>query len=108
MMRPGKIMGRKRQPPVDTDGRTLAITVQVAFVQDRDGAAAAPQESGRRFPFIKNVFADAGYAGERSAQASRIVVEVVRKAPDQLGFAAPLRRWVVERLFGWITRNRRL
>jgi transposase len=35
-------------------------------------------------------------------------VEIVRKNPDQVGFAVNPRRWVVERFFGWIGRNRRL
>ena len=32
----------------------------------------------------------------------------VRKSPDQVGFAVQPRRWVVERFFAWINRNRRL
>jgi putative transposase len=32
----------------------------------------------------------------------------VRKPPEQLGFAVHPHRWVVERFFGWISRNRRL
>ncbi len=32
----------------------------------------------------------------------------VRKAPDQVGFVVPPRRWVVERFFAWLGRNRRL
>jgi transposase len=34
--------------------------------------------------------------------------EIVRKNPDQVGFAVNPRRWVVERFFAWIGRNRRL
>ena len=30
------------------------------------------------------------------------------KNPDQVGFAVNPRRWVVERFFAWIGRNRRL
>ncbi len=37
-----------------------------------------------------------------------IAVEIVRKTPDQVGFAVQPRRWVVERFFAWINRNRRL
>ncbi len=37
-----------------------------------------------------------------------IAVEIVRKNPDQVGFALQPRRWVVERFFAWIGRNRRL
>jgi putative transposase len=32
----------------------------------------------------------------------------VRKADNQIGFAVHARRWVVERFFAWINRNRRL
>ena len=37
-----------------------------------------------------------------------IAVEIVRKHPNQVGFAVNSRRWVVERFFVWIGRNRRL
>ena len=40
--------------------------------------------------------------------ATLIAVEIVRKNPDQIGFAVNPRRWVVERFFAWIGRNRRL
>jgi transposase len=32
----------------------------------------------------------------------------VRKIADQVGFVVLPRRWVVERFFAWINRNRRL
>ena len=43
--------------------------------------------------------ADSGYAGEKVAKATFIAVEIVRKNPDQVGFAVNPRRWVVERFF---------
>jgi transposase len=42
------------------------------------------------------------------AKATLIAVEIVRKNPGQVGFAVNPRRWVVERFFAWIGRNRRL
>ena len=39
---------------------------------------------------------------------SNVVIEIVRKPTDQLGFAVHPRRWVIERLFAWLGRNRRL
>ena len=47
-------------------------------------------------------------AAERVTTATLIAVEIVRKNPDQIGFAVNPRRWVVERFFAWIGRNRRL
>lgn len=35
-------------------------------------------------------------------------VEIVRPRPGQIGFAVQPRRWVVERTFAWLGRNRRL
>jgi len=103
-----KVLGRKRHALVDTDGRALKLHAHPASVQDRDGAGPLLVASRRRFPFIERVFADAGYAGERVARATRITVEIVRKPAGQVGFAVHPRRWVVERFFAWLGRNRRL
>ena len=100
--------GRKRHADVDTDGQALLLMPHAASVQDRDGAGPVLRASRRPFPFIERIFADAGYAGERVVTATQIAVEIVKKQPDQVGFAVHPRRWVVERFFAWISRNRRL
>lgn len=51
---------------------------------------------------------DAGYQGPRVAASSTIRVKIVRKPKGQVGFAVHARRWVVERFFAWLGRNRRL
>jgi transposase len=103
-----KVNGRKRHALVDTDGRALVLQTHPASVQDRDGAIPLLQASRRSFPFIERVFADTAYAADRVANATCIVVEIVRKLPDQIGFTVLPRRWVVERFFAWLGRNRRL
>ena len=103
-----KIKGRKRHALVDTDGRPLVLEPHPADIQDRDGGGPVLAASRHAFPFIAKVFADRGYAGKRVAGATAIAVEIVRKNPDQVGFAVQPRRWVVERFFAWIGRNRRL
>ena len=103
-----KINGRKRHALVDTDGRGLVLEPHPASIQDRDGGGPLLRASRRIFPFIQRVFADSGYAGEKVAKATLIAVEIVRKNPNQVGFAVQPRRWVVERFFAWIGRNRRL
>ena len=103
-----KIKGRKRHALVDTDGRGLMLEPHPASIQDRDGGGSLLRASRRIFPFIQRVFADSGYAGEKVAKATLIAIEIVRKNPDQVGFAVNPRRWVVERFFAWIGRNRRL
>jgi hypothetical protein len=44
----------------------------------------------------------------KTAKATLIAVEIVCKNPNQVAFAVNPRRWVVERFFAWIGRNRRL
>ena len=89
-------------------GAELVLRPHDAAIQDRDGAGPVLKASRRPFPFIERVFADSGYAGEKVASASCIFVEIVRAKPGQIGFAVQPRRWVVERFFAWINRNRRL
>ena len=103
-----KIKGRKRHAMVDTDGRALKLQAHSASIQDRDGAGPLLRASRASWPFVVLGYADGGYAGPRVANASPIRIEVVRKADNQVGFAVIARRWVVERFFAWINRNRRL
>ena len=44
----------------------------------------------------------------RVAGATIITIEIVRKIADQVGFGVHPRRWVVERSFAWLGRNRRM
>ena len=60
------------------------------------------------FPFVRHVCADGGYNHARVSEATSIAVEIVKEQPDQSGFVVLPRRWVVERFFAWINRNRRL
>lgn len=103
-----KIKGRKRHAMVDTDGRALKLQAHSAAIQDRDGAGPLLRASRASWPFVALGYADGGYAGPRVADASPIRIEVVRKADNQVGFTVIARRWVVERFFAWINRNRRL
>jgi len=103
-----KIKGRKRHAMVDSDGRALVIHAHAADVQDRDGAVPLLKASRRSFPFVERAFADSAYAAQRVEDATCIAIEVVRKIADQVGFQVLPRRWVVERFFAWIGRNRRL
>src|SRR5918997_293512 len=103
-----KVKGRKRQAMVNTDGRALILDPQPANMQDRDGAPLILRLSRRLFPFITKAFVDMGFAGAGPANATSLPLEIVNKPPDQVGFAVHPRRWVVERFFAWISRNRRL
>lgn len=109
------MLGRKRHVLTDTLGLLLAVVVHPASVQDRDGAEAvlreARREARRLFPFLERVVADAGYQGPKMAAAAARTgswtLEIMRRC-DQHRFAAPPKRWIVERTLAWISSNRRL
>ena len=103
-----KVNGRKRHALVETNGRALVMEAHPASLQDRDGGGPLLDASRPLFPFLERVFADAAYDHDRVSAARRIIVEIVRKPADQVGFAVLPRRWVVERFFAWICLNRRL
>jgi transposase len=106
-----KVNGRKRHIVTDTLGLLLVVVVTAASVQDRDGGADTLKLAHKVVPSLRHIFADGGYAGRLVAKAKRywkIVVEVVKKPPEQQGFSVLPRRWVVERTFAWLMRWRRL
>ena len=66
--------------------------------------------SRARYPFVEHAFADGGYAGRLvrwAREKAHIVVEIVIRNPATKGFEVLRRRWVVERTFAWIVKNRR-
>ena len=57
------------------------------------------------------MFADTGYDAQQTYEAAAgngLRLEVVRRNPNAVGFEVIKRRWVVERTFSWLGRNRRL
>lgn len=56
-------------------------------------------------------WADQGYTGEQARQAAQdngIDLQIVKLPEAKKGFVLLLKRWVVERSFGWLARFRRL
>jgi transposase len=106
-----KINGRKRHIITDTAGHLVAAQVHAADIQDRDGAPVLLAAIRTLFPWLRHIFADGGYAGDNLVAAlaghGQWRIEIVKRS-DRAGFHVLPRRWVVERTFGWLNRNRRL
>lgn len=107
-----KTRGRKRHIVVDTMGLLLVVMVTSAAVQDRAGGKAILQRLAACFPGAGLVWADGGYANKGlvawAGNSLRIVLQIIKRSDDTCGFEVLPRRWVVERTFGWLVRNRRL
>ena len=92
-------------------GLLLAVVVHPANIQDRDGAKLVIDKLIGRFPRMRLVWADAGYAGmliEWVWALTGWALEIVKRPRDSHHFQVLPRRWVVERTFAWLSRCRRL
>ena len=114
-----KIKGRKRHLIVDSEGQPLAVQVQAANVQDRDGAPELLEEVCRLCPSLLALFADSGYSGLKLRQEIErrglpVSLIIVAKSKGMKGFSVAPRRWVIGpkspslRTFAWLGRCRRL
>ncbi|EJD6634915.1 IS5-like element ISEc61 family transposase, partial [Klebsiella pneumoniae] len=104
--------GRKRHILTDTEGNLVHAVVHTADIQDRDGAPLVLAGIVNRFPWLRHLFADGGYAGDKLRDALRKIgtwtLDIVKRSNKTKGFQVLPRRWVVERTLAWLSRNRRL
>jgi len=109
-----QVTGRKRHSLVDTLGLLMKIVVTAGNVQDRDGAKLLLEELAQQVDTIKRlklIWVDGSYRGvliDWVAEHFGWKLEVVEKPKDQVGFQILPKRWIVERTFAWLVRQRRL
>ena len=99
----------KRHVAVDTQGLPHAISVTTAEVTDRK----AMRHCKANLSKIQSVLADSGYMGQPFAQGvqeilGQAVTVQIAKRSELHKFAVIPKRWVVERSFAWLEKNRRL
>lgn len=108
------VSGRKRNLLVDTLGLVVLAKVTAANVQDVHAGKqlfSAVAQKPELLTRLEKIFADGGYRGELEdwvQENLQVVLEIVLKLEGQKGFQVLPKRWVIERTFAWITRNRRL
>ncbi len=121
-----KVSGRKRHILVDTQGNLLKARVHPADIHDRRGAELLLAGLKAEFPCVALMWADSAYQGLKTWLVETLgwVLTISKHwwtglhgvwvAPGQpppeipRGFHVLKRRWVVERTFAWIGRNRRM
>ena len=108
-----KVSGIKRHIAVDTQGLPHAVAVTTAKVTDRKGALQALARCASSLTQVKSVLCDSGYVGQPFAQGVRdtlgqhVTVQIAKRS-ELHTFKVMPRRWVVERSFAWLEKNRRL
>ena len=106
------IKGRKRHLLVDTLGLPLSVYVTSADVQDRVGTRSLLAGLKPFVPRLKKIWADGAYTGEKLAswleEQGGWELEIVERDREARGFEVLSKRWIVERTFSWLIRNRRL
>jgi putative transposase len=103
-----KVNGRKRHIAADSMGLLLAVVITAASVQDRDAARPLLWNLRRTCRRIRLIWADAVYTGKLTSWAAtlKMSLQIVARR-DRHAFEVLPRRWVVERTFAWISKQRR-
>ena len=93
-----KIKGRKRHIHTDTCGYLVHAVIHTADIQDHDGAPLVLKAICKSFPWLRHVFADGGYAGDKLQGAlvkiGTWTLEIIKRSDAAKGFVLlPRRCW---------------
>ncbi|MDH1447320.1 IS5 family transposase [Comamonas aquatica] len=108
-----KVSGIKRHIAVDTQGLPHAVAVTTAEVTDRKGALQALKRCKLSLGRVQSLLVDSGYVGQPFAVGvqeilgGHVTVQIAKRS-ELHTFKVMPKRWVVERSFAWLDKNRRL
>nr|AAD09490.1 putative transposase [Xanthomonas campestris pv. campestris] len=108
-----KVSGIKRHIAVDTQGLPHAIAVTTAEVTDRKGTLQALERCQSNLTHVQSLLCDSGYTGVRFPDGAReilgeqLTVQIAKRS-ELHTFKVMPKRWIVERSFAWLEKNRRL
>lgn len=108
-----KVSGIKRHIAVDTQGLPHAVAVTTAEVTDRKGALQALQRAKPCLGRVQSVLCDSGYVGEpfalgvKAILGEHVSVQIAKRS-ELHTFKVMPKRWIVERSFALLDKNRRL
>ena len=110
-----KIAGRKRHILVDTLGLLLVVVVHSAATQDWEGGRTVLAHLRHAFIRLRRIWADGAYGKDELPswtwnlrESRKLLLDIVQRPAAQQGFAVLPKRWIVERTFGWLMKQRRL
>ena len=109
-----RVKGRKRHILVDTLGLLMVVKVHAANISETAGGQFVLKELIESFWRLRLIWLDGGYMKGlfeylKSLKRWREVkLEQVKRSDGQKGFVLLPKRWVVERTFAWLNKQRRL
>jgi putative transposase len=87
------------------------VLVHPANIQEKAGAALLLERVAGTLRRLGLIYGDSGYQGpsfDAACEQLNGCRAIIVRRPQGTGFAVLPRRWVVERTFAWLGRNRRL
>ncbi len=106
------VKGRKRHLLVDTLRFPISFYVTTANVHDTVGARCLLDGLKYFVPRLTTIWSDQAYQGKELYEWCQATggweLEVVKRPPGVRRWSQRPKRWIVERIFSWLLRNRRL
>jgi transposase len=107
-----RVKGRKRTTVVDTLGCILFVVVCAASIADTEIGTHIAYTAKKRFPRVKTILADNGYASENLKELFQklwnSVLVIAPRNKETRAFTPQPQRWKSERSFAWLAWNRLL